>query len=198
MNTPNKVLVRGNHEDLFEEACKRTFVKSHDIYNGTAESIAALGAWYIDHDEEKCCSRALKIVSPIFNSTVNYFETENYIFVHGWIPVKSLDKLPKHYTKNREFEFNPNWRKAKNKDWEQARWGNPFDMAQRKLLPDKTIVFGHWHCSTGWAQTESRSEFGDDAKFDIFHGDGFVAIDGCTARSGIVNCLVIEDSLLGE
>jgi hypothetical protein len=63
-------------------------------------------------------------------------------------------------------------------------------------LPDKTLVFGHWHCSKGWAKKEHRSQFDDDAKFDPFYGDGFIAIDACTAHTGKVNCIVIDDEFL--
>ena len=37
------------------------------------------------------------------------------------------------------------------------------------------------------------SEFGDDADFTPYYGPGVIAIDACTAHSGMVNCLVIDD-----
>jgi hypothetical protein len=89
-----------------------------------------------------------------------------------------------------------NWREANEMQWEDARWGNPFELAEQGLLPDKTLVFGHWHCSTGWAKLEGRSEFGEDAKFDPFYGDGFIALDACTAHSGIVNVVALEDEFM--
>ena len=36
-------------------------------------------------------------------------------------------------------------------------------------------------------------EFGEDADFSPYYGPGIIAIDACTAFSGKVNCLVIED-----
>jgi hypothetical protein len=79
-------------------------------------------------------------------------------------------------------------------------WGNPFAMAERGLLPDKIIVFGHWHCSTGWAKEEGLSEFGDDAKWDIYRNEDkkIIGIDRCTAHTGKVNVLVIEDNFLSK
>ena len=130
---------------------------------------------------------------------VNYVETKNYIFVHSWIPLINKDGLPAHYTRGRSFAFNPDWRNASQKEWEDATWGNPFDVAEKGLnQTDKTIVFGHWHSSTGWAKAECRSEFGDDAKFDPYHGDGFIAVDACTAHSGKCNVLVLEDEFLED
>ena len=37
------------------------------------------------------------------------------------------------------------------------------------------------------------SEFGKDSDFSPFYADGIIAIDGCTAFSGKVNCIVLED-----
>ena len=37
------------------------------------------------------------------------------------------------------------------------------------------------------------TEFGEDADFTPFYGEGIVAIDACTAESGFVNCVVIVD-----
>jgi hypothetical protein len=108
----------------------------------------------------------------------------------------SKDGLPSYYTRNRQFAFRPDWREVSEEEWQDSRWGNRFELAEQGLLPDKTVVFGHWHCSTGWAKAEGCSEFGDDAKFEPYYGDGFIAIDACTAHSGKVNVLVIEDEFM--
>lgn len=192
---PRKVLVKGNHEQLLLDCCERGYPMRHDISNGTAKTIFHLG---YGEEFEDMCNYTLKKIRPFVNSMVNYFETKNYIFVHSWIPVINKDGLPAHYTYGRSFEFNPDWRNANQEDWNDATWGNPFAMAERGLMPDKTIVFGHWHCSTGWSKAEGCSEFGDDAKFDPYYGDGFIAIDACTAHSGKCNVIVIEDEFLED
>lgn len=61
---------------------------------------------------------------------------------------------------------------------------------------DKTVVCGHWHCSYGHAKMEDKPEFGYGADFSPFYANGVLAIDGCTAASGIVNVVVIEDEFL--
>ena len=193
-NLPQKVLIRGNHEKLILDCCYRGDVYMHDISNGTAQTI-------IDFSENdyipEACEYVLPRIRTYYNEMVNYFETEHYIFVHSWIPAISKDNLPAHYTRSRRFEWNPDWRNADQEDWDAATWGNPFYMAENGLnQTGKTIVFGHWHCSTGWAKTEGREEFGDDAKFDPYFGDGFIGIDACTAYSGVVNVIVLEDELI--
>lgn len=190
---PRKILVKGNHEQLLIDCCERGYPEAHDIHNGTARTIRDMG---YGCEFEDWCSYTLKKVRPFIDGMVNYFETKNHIFVHSWIPVINKDGLPAYYTRNRRFEFNPDWRNASQDEWDAAMWGNPFDMIERGLMTDKTVVFGHWHCSTGWARAEGRSEFGDDAKFEPYYGDGFISIDACTAHSGKCNVIVIEDEFL--
>ena len=193
---PRKILVRGNHEELLVDCCQRGYPGMHDYHNGTYNTICELGAAGEGYAFDECCDRTLARVHLFLDSMVDYLETKHYIFVHSWIPLIAEDGLPAHYVKNRQFKFNPNWREASAKEWADARWGNPFDMVAHNLLPDKTIVFGHWHSSTGWAKAEGRSEFDDDAKFDPYYGDGFISIDACTVHSGKCNVIVLEDEFL--
>lgn len=61
-------------------------------------------------------------------------------------------------------------------------------------LEDKTIVCGHWHASYGHSRIEERgSEFGPDADFTPYIAPGIIAMDACTAQSGFVNCVVIDE-----
>jgi serine/threonine protein phosphatase 1 len=197
-NLPRKVLIRGNHTKLFEDCCYRGEPWSHDYSNGTARTIwdIAYLPGYVE-DFPEMCDYALKRTKAFRDSMVNYFETKNYIFVHSWVPVINEDGLPAHYTKGRRFSFNPDWRNASQKEYDDATWGNPFAMAAQGLnQTGKTIVFGHWATEHKWAEVEGRRDFDSDAKFDIYYGDGIIGIDGCTAYSGRVNVLVLEDEFI--
>lgn len=195
MSLPRKILVKGNHEQLLLDCIDRGYQLGHDWHNGTSQTIMDLAPsaeWF-----EEGCSIAFHKVEKIIDCMVDYFETKNYIFVHSWIPLIIENDYPKYYTRDREYYFNPDWRHATEKEWENSCWGNPFDLAEQELnQTGKVIVMGHWHCSTGWAKAEGRSEFGEDAKFEPYHGDGFIAIDACTAHSHKVNVLVLEDEFL--
>ena len=58
----------------------------------------------------------------------------------------------------------------------------------------KTIVSGHWHTSYGHSKFEGKgTEFGRDADFSPYVAPGIIALDACTAYSGIVNCIIVED-----
>ena len=204
MSLPRKVLIRGNHEDLFKECIDRGYWMMHDTSNGTYYTIGDLGGAGLERDFGDCCIIAYSRTHSFFNAMVNYFETKNYIFVHGWIPVTNKDGLPKHYRRNRHFGFNPDWRHAHATDWEQARWLNGIDMARDGFVePGKTIVCGHWHCSYGHMLDSLKtddwiSEFHEDAIWTPYYNDGIIAIDKCTAHTGEVNVLVIEDEFLEE
>ena len=191
-HTKNKILIKGNHEYLLTDCCERKEAFPHDYHNGTVRTIADLG-WYLTPVDtfEESCDITLKRVKPLIDSMVDYFETEHYIFVHGWIPVER-----ELWTRN-VYHNLPDFRDATKKQWEEASWLCGPDMAMDGMNnTGKTIVFGHWHTSYLWSIMEGRDEFGGDAKFDIFHGEDYIAIDACTARSGKVNCLVIEDEFI--
>lgn len=191
---PRKILVRGNHDDLIEEMIERGYPLSHDYDNGTYYTVKSLVPNARRFDI--ACSVAYEIIKPILDEKINYFETENYIFVHSFVPLVCKDSLPKYYIKNRIFEKNIDWRNAGISDWEQARWGNPFILAEEGFLPDKTLVFGHFH--TSWARKayNSEPEFGDEADFSPYYGKGYIGIDACTAYSRKVNVLVLEDDFM--
>ena len=109
----------------------------------------------------------------------------NYVFTHAWVPsILNRDK---------SYSYITSWREADGVQWEKARWFNGIDAAQT-ADEEKTIICGHWHTSYGHRKYENKgSEFGDDADFTPYYGPGVIAIDACTAYSGMVNCLVIDD-----
>ena len=196
MSLERKVLIRGNHEDLFEDLCHRRYSYQYDVTNGTYGAVCELGV-YGYTDFIGACDLAMQTVRPFLDSMVDYFETENYIFVHSWIAIKNKDGLPLKYTRNRDFEFDPDWRNADALAWQDAKWGSPLDMAMKGLTPDKCVVAGHWHASKGWAMEKGISEFGEDAIFEpYYYEDKLIMIDGCTAHTGKVNVLVLEDNFL--
>ena len=199
MSLDRKILIKGNHDLLLEDLCKREFPYSYDISNGTVKTVNDIGGAGEGYPFDNCCANTWNRTAAYRNLLVNYFETENHIFVHSWIPLKCLDNLPKHYTKDRQFEYNPDWRNAGINAWEQAMWGNPFELAEQGLnKTNKMIVFGHWHCSTGWSKAEGRSEFDVDARWDPYINEAqkIIGIDACTAHTGKVNVLVIEDNFI--
>ncbi len=193
MGLERKILIRGNHEDLLEECCRRGFPYWHDVSNGTKKTIDDIGCAGLGIPFYECCQTTYNKIAGYRHLLVNYFETKKYIFVHGWIPTNSRER--KYYS------FKQDWRKATEQHWESARWTNGIEMARKGIIePGKVIICGHWHCSAGHAYDSNGeiSEFGPDAIWTPWFHDGCIAIDRCTAHTGQVNVLVLEDKFLED
>ena len=204
MTLERKILIRGNHEDLLEECCKRGYWHSHDKSNGTVKTICDIGGAGYGFTFDECCRHTLNKTEVYRSSLLDYFETQHYIFVHGWIPCEKMTGGPNKpwWQMKKTFEYDPSWRECNDVEWESARWTNGIARASDGVIePNKTIVCGHWHCSYGHALDSMKadklvSEFEDDAIWEPWYHDGCIAIDRCTAHTGEVNVLVIEDEFL--
>jgi len=199
------IYILGNHEELMVQ-CLQEIARggvyeiasgmSHHYRNKTWHSLLQISGM----SEIEAYNSPLELVRSVLNSPlykellticIDYYETPNYIFTHGWIPCITEGYRP--YT---EYKYDPNWREADVESWRRARWFNGMELACKHNIkePEKTIVCGHWHTSYGHSQiNRTCSEWGDDAVFSPFSAEGILAIDGCTAHSSVVNCVIIED-----
>ena len=210
------IIVRGNHEDLMlslledAEVFEGTSVihHSHYAHNGTVRTLQR----FTGASNRDICERPAEIVAKmrkteyirtIIPAARDWFETENYIFVHGWIPCREANEmLDEPVPTFRE------WRKASRLDWECARWMDYVEVLKRGLpKPEKTVICGHRSASYGHDEFEKPVPTGkgkvtrsagskgnvEKSHFRPFYGDGLIAIDACTVLSGVTNCIVIED-----
>ncbi len=210
------IIVRGNHEDLMlslledAEVFEGTSVilHSHYAHNGTVRTLQR----FTGASNRDICERPAEIVAKmrkteyirtIIPAARDWFETENYIFVHGWIPCREANEmLDEPVPTFRE------WRKASRLDWECARWMDYVEVLKRGLpKPEKTVICGHRSASYGHDEFEKPVPAGkgkvtrsagskgivEESHFRPFYGDGLIAIDACTVLSGVTNCIVIED-----
>ena len=175
---PRKILIRGNHEELLLKCIERRYPLHHDWSNGTAMTIIDLAPSAKTFEE--ACVSAERLVKPLIKKMVNYFETEHYVAVHGFIPYKSK-----------------NWRNARNKTWQKAMWLNSMEEVNKGHGIEKTIIAGHFHTSWGRRVFECLPEWGPRADFSPYYmEDKLIAIDACTAYSRRCNVLIIEDNFL--
>ena len=182
----NAVLLRGNHEDMLLEIFKTGIVKPHNFMNGTVETLVEFfGKYAIDGDVLDVCgnTRMIDRVEEFIGATAPYFETEHYVFTHGWLPTVIRAERPR---------IDPAWRTASDEKWKEARWTKWTDMLLLCDRPEKTLVCGHVPAFRASA-LDPRIKENSAA---IYHGDGFIAIDGGTYSSGDVSVLVVEDTLL--
>lgn len=202
------ILVRGNHEDLLERLVddlitENTWLleqgESVHNHNGTWMSVLRLTGM----TEGRALSRPVELASKIkqtpfwkyiLPSTVDFFETEHYVFTHGWIPCTTSAGSAK-YAPYKSFSYDPDWRQADYEAWSYARWYNGMDFACRQgvTVPGKTVVCGHKRASYGHATFEEHADPPAAADYSPFYGKGIIAMDACTVLSGTVNCLILED-----
>lgn len=212
------IYIRGNHEDLLEnllDDCSEGNTwniqtnTSHHIHNGTwntALQLSGMAHWDALGRPDILVKRvrASRFYQRLLPAAVDFFETEHYVFTHGYIPCRSAYGNSQ-YARYKAFFFNPQWREASEEEWRYARWYNGMEFAcQRNLhLLDKTVVCGHYTCSYGHVYIEKKPREGDgSADYEPFYGkakedtDGrvvLIALDACTKVSGKMNCLVLED-----
>ena len=178
---PHKVLLRGNHEDMLLKLFQTGKLQQHHYINGTMRTLENFfGKYAIDPvDDTIDFSGKTRIVDRIcefIENTVDYYETENYVFVHGWLPENALSQEARQ--------------QATAEDWAKARWvkWNERYIGLRPL-EDKTLICGHLptFCANSFDRNRGKN------CCDIFYGNGIVAIDAGTAETQKINVLVLED-----
>ncbi len=187
------ILIRGNHEDLalslINDWNYKSYLQAHHHLNGTVDTLCQLTELtehqlYANTDYAALTFLKDPYIQTIIPATVNYFETDEYVFVHGWIPcyVENDENGEKRYTPIAD------WRNASNDAWNKARWINGMEAAHAGILvPGKTVVCGHWHCSFGHCYYENDGgEFDNNPNFTPYCGEGIIALDACTAADQLL------------
>ena len=193
MQEQNRLIyICGNHEDLLMQmVAELPYIVDHIEYthhasNGTLSTLSQLTGMTISQikrDPWRAQEYFSKtpFVKKLLPEIIDYAELGGCVFVHGWIPC---------------FSHLNDWRDASNSEWKEARWWNGMEMWHNKACrePNKTIVCGHWHCSWGHAHDNPKlyDEWGQRANFEPYNREGILAIDGCVAYSGVMNCVVLE------
>ena len=205
MDKDEAILIRGNHEDLYEAFVTEDHGKAYDhhVKNGTYDTALQLTGFdpamsLIRPFDFAEAAQNTPFYQKIMPAMRDYFETEHYIFVHGWIPcIKEHPTFIQQNGKTRRvnhYSYTGDWRNADPEWWCDARWINGMEAFHTVYENGKTIVCGHWHASYGHSTLENKgSEFGATADFTPFYGSGIIALDACTSRSRFVNCIAIEE-----
>lgn len=222
------ILIRGNHESLYFSLLKKNYPESHDFSNGTVQTFCQIAGYdsdtvydlrygqriiygsYFDREEidPVCQDLWYSIREDVKKSEItkwlqskqwiNYYELDNYIFVHSFIPLifegdRGLSEdYCLYYGWTQYFKEKSNWRDATDDEWETASWGCPYKffdagLFNQELEKNKILVCGHYRCSEFNEHYLNRLE---DHK--IYFGKNLIAIDATTARSNQVNVLVID------
>lgn len=189
------IYVRGNHEDLLGE-CVREIVSGREVsehhwHNRTVDTIAEFTQMNTNVFRgfvrwENVNQTTWEVMKPILDwideKSVDCYELDDNIFVHGWIPST----------------FRKNWTKE---NWQRARWYNGMEMWKNGYcLEDKIIWCGHWCCSYGWSKIRQKyKEFPQknrkdwEKSFQPFVDDGIIALDSGVTYSKFLNCVVYDE-----
>lgn len=184
------ICIRGNHEGIIIDAIERRQLTETDIYNGEHNTFASFLGRYPNQVKRDYYLQfdAAKVMMNVgfydwLKSLPWYFETEHYIFTHGFVPLQWFGKK---------------WKLSDLGDWEwnTASWAKTPDyiwtLDQTHTKIDKTVVFGHWRAK------ELNEKFA--GKWEEVDGDIYVdkerkliGLDTTTALSHKVGCIVIKD-----
>ena len=224
------ILVRGNHEYLLIHLLKRKYPLVHDYHNGTYDTLISiykdpLGEEFkfISENAGLMNSELLKIkAAEIYNQTCkelftnnkikeikrwiqstrwkNYYELDNYVFVHSFIPLKGNILGGKG-------EYYSDWRTEESKEvWEESTWHCPYKLFQngcfdKEIENNKILVCGHWHTSDFFNnliyKDDPSKQLDVEKNNPIFKSDKYsnlIGLDTCTTLTKKVNVLVIESN----
>jgi len=183
-----KILILGNHEELFIDMIYRGYPVNRDVGNGTYKTYQLL---YKTDDIMSINEFKKTKLYNLINEMVDYYETDNYIFTHSWIPYDYFGL------------FNPEWRNATSELWYRARWiHNIEENIKRPNQTGKTIVCGHKHAIYGHLYElygerafeeyyTLRNNHMDLNK--IYYGNGIINLDCNTYKSNNVGILVLTE-----
>ncbi len=194
-----RILIRGNHEHLLIDMINKGYAATHDIVNGTLNTILQLTnstekQFYTNPTKVILKAHACEIEDWILSEWVDYAEYGNYIFVHSFIPLLYRNggstTMNDYYDSNTNLLiYNPNWRSAHYNDWKKCSWGNPLTFYKAGLFSeDKYIVTGHWHAS------ELHKSLGENITNEPVFYNKFIGIDANTLISNKVNVIVLNEN----
>lgn len=208
------VLIKGNHESLFDELLAKTLPDDYDFSNGTvstfcqiagiSEEVLSRSYYYKLDGGAQCRNRILRAWSEIktlvraseiydwlhSKQWNDYYELDRFIFVHSFIPLRVNDI----YSDLAEDEYNPYWREASVAKWEDARWGCPWRQYLKGYFkPEadkgKTLVCGHWHTDDFFLHLKNVYGSGGE----IYYSEHLIGIDGGVRLLGWMTKKLVHD-----
>lgn len=125
----------------------------------------------------------------------DFYELDNFIFTHAFIPIKCNDLSAIYYNDTTKMSYMSDWRtSATHLELEDSRWGCPYrlfnaGLFDEEIKKDKILVCGHWHASDFH---EIFKTSGKEDNYDIYFGKNLIALDACTVLTYKVNILIYD------
>ncbi len=201
------ILIGGNHEDIFKKIILKKQFNQCDIKNGTVSTAYDVlrslcnkdidyKLFYIEFEKYAAQIQNTKFFDLILKMQ-NYYETDRYIFLHGYIPVRKI-KDSYYYLKD--------WRNSSQEEFDRSKWNNGQNMYEEHHIcePNKIIVLGHiptifnnykekYGISLTYDDVKKLSDNDIVSNSKIYEKKEIIALDAYTIKSGKVNILVIDE-----
>ena len=186
------IFINGNHDRELLESINNKFPQGRPGNKRCAEGVVEYITGKTGLSNEELASECNKIgFTSFLDSAIPYYETDHYVFTHGFIPDKNK-------------KYNPDWRKENKKSSFDLKDGMMLSMRYGIQEPGKKIVFGHYSAARCYIMRNATSEnwekglYKDVLKvplkgFEPFYGDTFIALDQSVKKTGFINCIIIED-----
>ena len=188
------IFIYGNHDiELLNNLLARKFTRPANrkcaelIVNYLTQKIG-----FSDVELIAECER-LGFTRFLAETPVWYYENENYVFTHGFIPTEKK-------------AYKPDWRNATPKEWNTATRSDAMSLSMRYGIsePNKKIVCGHYSAARCFLMKDATQADWDNKiykdvssvsveGFKPFLGDTFIAIDQSVKKTGFMNCIVLEE-----
>lgn len=148
----------------------------------------------LSDDELILESKNLGFTDFLANVPVWYYETEGYIYTHGFIPTIKRS-------------YNPDWRNSTEREWRAAASKGDAMLLSLKYNvyePNKIIVCGHYSAARCYlmknaTQIDWENKIYKDVSnvppeaFKPFLTKTFIALDQSVKKSGFINCIIIKE-----
>ena len=209
-----KVLIKGNHEQLFDLLASKPFPDDYDFSNGTVKtfchiaeidpdlldyrkqaSLYYISGQYTDHE---ILDHNLRKTWRTVKQKVLDHEIWAWLHSDEWVDYFEFDKyicVHSFLPVSRCSYLVENWRQnASESDWMYSRWGCPWKQFNQGLFEDeakngKVLVCGHWHASDFHRVYEHDFRVQNN---NLYFGKHLIALDAMTPTSGMINVLRIN------
>ena len=188
------IFIYGNHDiELLDNLRAKKFTRPAN--RKCAELIVGYltGRAGLTDDELVLECERLGFTRFLAEGPVWYYENEDYVFTHGFIPTNGK-------------AYHSDWRNVTEKEWRKAARSDAMALSMRYGIsePNKQIVCGHYssarcHLMKAATQADWDNKIYKDVSavpvdgFKVFFGDTIIALDQSVKKTGFMNCVVLEE-----
>lgn len=203
LSLPHLIAIKGNHDERdYQLLMGKDYPAIYDKSNGVGATFSSFLGWEPDacKDNKLWLASQLiendKLANPdLQHNLSNFFyymrnavwgiEFPDLIGVHGWLPSKPVEE-------------------ASYQDWYDATWSDTEACIRLGRFPKKRLIIGHWHAwrlrvalGLGMDVNKYLKPIKDlrTIDFSIYETPNYIAIDGCTIISDVVNVYVYESNV---